>query len=109
MPLPALLKIAARVLAVIPRCPRAEGLFYFFRLDLLGGDPEWQVPHGLPFAIAGVACALDIVSELIATVKKNKAIAPMAALTSPGLMIFANRMSSSDYCKDIVIPARFSH
>lgn len=76
---------------------------------MLGGDPEWQVPHGLPFAIAGVACALDIVSELIATVRKNKAIAPMAALTSPDLMIFANRMSSSDYCKDIVIPARFSH
>ena len=81
---------------MISLCPRAEGLFYFFRLDLLGGDPEWQVPHGLPFAIAGVACALDIVSELIATVRKNKAIAPMAALTSPDLMIFANRMSPSE-------------
>ena len=93
---PASHKIAARVLAVIPRCPRAERLFYFFRLDLLGGDPEWQVPHGLPFAIAGVACALDIVSELTATIRKNKTIAPMAALTSPDLLIFADRMSPSE-------------
>ena len=76
---------------MISLCPRAEGLFYFFRLDLLGGDPEWQVPHGLPFAIAGVACALDIVSELTATIRKNKTIAPMAALTSPDLLIFACR------------------
>ena len=87
--------VAARVLAVIPRCPRAENLFYFFfRLDLLGGDPAWQVPHGLPFAIAGVACTLDTVSELIATVRKNKATAPMAVLTSPDLILF--RMSTSD-------------
>jgi hypothetical protein len=77
--------------------PRADGLFYFFfRLALLGGDPAWQVPHGLPFAIAGVACALDIASEFIATVRKNKATAPMAALTSHDLLIFANRMSPSE-------------
>jgi hypothetical protein len=63
---------------------------------LLGGDPAWQAPHGLPFAIAGVACALDTVSELIVTVRKNKATAPMTALTSPDLIIFANRMSPSD-------------
>ena len=63
---------------------------------MLGGDPAWQVPHGLPFAIAGVACALDIASELIAAVRKNKATAPMAALTSPGVLIVANRMSPSE-------------
>ena len=78
---------------MVPRCcSRAQGLFYFFfRLDLLGGDPAWQVAHGLPFAIAGVACALDTANEFIATVRKNKATAPMAALTSPDLLIFACR------------------
>ena len=70
--------------------------FFFFRLDLLGGDPAWQVVHGLPFAIAGVASALDTVSELIATVRKNKATAAMTALTIPDLIIFADRMSTSD-------------
>ena len=43
---------------------------YFFTLDLLGGEPVWQVLHGLPFAILAVACALDIVSEFTASVRK---------------------------------------
>jgi len=77
---------------------------------LLGGEPAWQVVHGLPFAIAGVACALDIVSELTATVRQNKATAPMAVLTSTDLPIFENRMSSSNCCEGIVIPtAGFVH
>ncbi len=69
--------------------------FYFFRLDLLGGEPVWQVPQGLPFAIAGVACALETVRELIATVR-IRAMAPMAELTSAGLIIFVDRMSPSN-------------
>ena len=42
------------------RCERECGpdrilRFRYFTLDLLGGDPRWQEPHGLPFARAGVA------------------------------------------------------
>ena len=70
--------------------------FFFFRLALLGGDPAWQFVHGLPFAIAGVASALDTVSELIATVRKNNATAAITALTIPDLSIFVDRMSPSD-------------
>jgi hypothetical protein len=80
--------------------------FFFFRLDLLGGDPAWQVVHGLPFAITGVASALDTVSELIATVRKNKATAAMTALTIPDLIIFADRMCPPIYCMNIVIPLK---
>jgi hypothetical protein len=98
--------MTARGMAALRPYLRAAGLFYFFRLDLLGGEPAWQVVHGLPFAIAGVACALDTVNELTATVRKNKATAPMAALTSPGLAIFENRMSPSNCCGDILIPAQ---
>jgi hypothetical protein len=36
---------------------RAAGAPHSFKFFLLGGDPEWQVLHGRPFAIAGVACA----------------------------------------------------
>ena len=61
---------------------------YLFKFFLLGGEPEWQVPHGLPFAIWGVACALDIVSEDIATVIKNTTTAPMTVVMIAGC-IFA--------------------
>jgi hypothetical protein len=81
---------------VIPQRRGHELYFFFFRLDLLGGDPAWQAPHGLPFAIAGVACALDTVSEFIEIVTKNKVTATMTALTMPDLIIVAGRMSASD-------------
>jgi hypothetical protein len=63
-------------------------------LDLLGGEPVWQVLQGLPFAIWGVASALDIVSEFIATVRKNTIAAPTAIVTIPVLV--AGCMSPSD-------------
>lgn len=50
--------------------------------------------HGLPFAIAGVACALGSVSELIATVRKNTTTVPITAVTIAVLV--AGRMSSSN-------------
>ena len=56
---------------------------YFFTLDLLGGEPVWQVLHGLPFAIWGVACALDVVSEFIASVRKNMITVPITVVTIP--------------------------
>jgi hypothetical protein len=46
-------------------------------LDLLGGEPVWQVLHALPFAIWGVAFALDIVSEFTASVRKNIITVPI--------------------------------
>jgi hypothetical protein len=63
---------------------------YLFKFFLLGGEPEWQVPHGLPFAIWGVACALDIVSEDIATVIKNTTTAPMTVVTIQVLIAGCN-------------------
>ena len=51
--------------------------------------------HGLPFAIVGVACALGIVSELIATVRKNTTTVPITAITIAVLV--AGRMSSSNF------------
>ena len=58
---------------------------YFFKLDLLGGEPVWQSVHGLPFAIWGVACAVGIVSELIANARKNTIVAPATVITAPVL------------------------
>jgi hypothetical protein len=57
--------------------------FFPFTLDLLGGEPVWQVPHGLPFANLGVACALDIVSEFIASVRKNIITVPITIVAIP--------------------------
>ena len=59
---------------------------YFFTLDLLGGEPVWQVLHGLPFAIWGVACAVGIVSEFIASVRRKTITVPMTAVTIPVLV-----------------------
>ncbi len=56
---------------------------YFFTLDLLGGEPVWQVLHGLPFAILAVACALDIVSEFTASVRENMITVPITVVTIP--------------------------
>ena len=56
---------------------------YFFTLDLLGGEPLWHVVQGLPFAIWGVASALDIVSEFIASVRKNMITLPLTVVTIP--------------------------
>jgi hypothetical protein len=56
---------------------------YFFTLDLLGGEAVWQALHGLPFAILAVACALDIVSEFIASVRKNMIMVPITVVTIP--------------------------
>jgi hypothetical protein len=39
--------------------------------------------QGLPFAIWGVASALDIVSELIASVRKNMITLPITVVTFP--------------------------
>ena len=55
---------------------------YFFTLDLLGGEPVWQVLHGLPFAILAVACALDIVSEFTASVRDMITV-PITVVTIP--------------------------
>ena len=59
---------------------------YFFKLDLLGGEPLWQVPHGLPFAIWGVACTLDIINEFIASARKKTNPAPLTLVTIPVLV-----------------------
>ena len=59
---------------------------YFFKLDLLGGEPLWQVPHGLPFAIWGVAYTLDIINEFIASARKKTNPAPMTLATIPVLV-----------------------
>ena len=69
---------------------------YFFKLDLLGGEPVWQVLHALPFAIWGVACALDIVSEFIASVRKNIITVPITVVTIP--VFVAGCISSSNLC-----------
>jgi hypothetical protein len=52
----------------------------FFRLALLGGEPAWQVPHGFPFAIAGVACAFGIANVSAANVKKINVTTPTKSL-----------------------------
>ena len=56
---------------------------YFFTVDLLGGEPVWQVLHGLPFAILAVDCALDIVSEFTASVRENMITVPITVVTIP--------------------------
>jgi hypothetical protein len=57
------------------RLDLAPHLFKFF---LLGGDPAWQVPHGRPFAIAGVACACRVSNIGSANIRKT----PTAKLTA---------------------------
>jgi hypothetical protein len=53
----------------------------------------WQVLHGLPFAIWGVACAVGIVSEVIASVRKNITV-PINVVTIP--VLIAGCISPSD-------------
>jgi hypothetical protein len=70
-------------------------------LALLGGEPVWQVLHGLPFAIAGVACALCASNMSIAIVTKVSAAAPMNPLTTAGLIAFAYCMVFLQFDPDI--------
>jgi hypothetical protein len=44
------------------------------------------VLQGLPFAICGVALAVGIVIEIIASVRKNTIAAPMAVVATPILI-----------------------
>jgi hypothetical protein len=69
---------------------------YFFKLDLLGGEPVWQVLHAFPFAIWGVACALDIVREFIAKVRKNMITVPITVVTIP--VFVAGCIAPSNLC-----------
>jgi hypothetical protein len=64
-------------------------------LDLLGGEPLWQVPHGLPLAIWGVAYTMEIINEFIASARKNTNAAPMILVTIP--ILVAGCMSPSKF------------
>jgi hypothetical protein len=55
---------------------------------LLGGEPAWQLLHGLPFAIAGVACAFDVENVSTANVSKTNAAAPTNPLTIANMIAF---------------------
>ena len=75
---------------------------HFFRLDLLGGEPAWQLLHGWPFAIAGVACAFDVANVSVARVRKTSAVAlksplKIANLTAFEYFIFALRFIDQTY------------
>jgi hypothetical protein len=61
----------------------------------------WQVLHGLPFAIWGVACAVGIVSEVIASVRKNTITVPITVVTIP--VLIAGCISPSE------LPTRCKH
>jgi len=61
---------------------------HFFTLDLLGGEPEWQLLQGWPFPIAAVACAFDVANESIANVSKTTAAVPTNLLTIANLIVF---------------------
>ena len=76
-------------------------------MDLLGGEPVWQVLHALPFAIWGVACALDIVSEFIASVRKNMITVPITVVytetLNPNVMVMK---AAKDRARELMIPFR---
>jgi hypothetical protein len=55
---------------------------------LLGGEPAWQLLHGLPFAIAGVACVFDVENVSTANVSKTSAAAPTNPLTIANMIAF---------------------
>jgi len=59
---------------------------YFFTLDLLGGEPAWQVLHGLPFAIAGVACTFGVVRAIIMNASKTPVMVPTIPRITSGLI-----------------------
>jgi len=58
-----------------------------FTLDLLGGEPVWQVLQGLPFAIAGVALTREEAAIRIA-------VARMSAMPATALTILIFVLSS---------------
>jgi len=59
---------------------------HFFTLDLFGGEPAWQVLHGLPFAIAGVACTSGVVRAIIMNASKTPVMVPTIPRTTTGLI-----------------------
>jgi hypothetical protein len=61
--------------------PAASGILrHLLTLDLLGGEPAWQVVHGLPFARAGVASPFGTANVSIAHITNTSVATPTTPL-----------------------------